>query len=56
MDIALQIMELQETTIPNEPPPIPPLPKPTVPPKTSHHLARNRISHANKDRPPIPPK
>lgn len=46
MDCALQLIELQNVTLPKEPPPVPPLPpslgpKPAVPPK-SQSLLRKR--------------
>ncbi|GJQ72561.1 hypothetical protein Trydic_g1232 [Trypoxylus dichotomus] len=56
MDVALQIIELQEIMIPNTRPPIPPLPKPTVPPKAPHQLTKHRVSQVTKDRRPVPPK
>ncbi|CAG9861268.1 unnamed protein product [Phyllotreta striolata] len=33
MDLKLQLIELQNITIPKNPPPVPPVPKPVVPPK-----------------------
>lgn len=45
MDCALQLIELQNVTLPREPPPVPPLPpgfgvKPVVPPKTDSLLRK----------------
>lgn len=45
MDCALQLIELQNVTLPRDPPPVPPLPpgfgvKPVVPPKTDSLLRK----------------
>lgn len=47
MDCALQLIELQNVTLPKEAPPVPPLPpgfgpKPAVPPKTQSMLRKSK--------------
>jgi len=41
MDCALKLVELQGIHIPIKPPPIPPIPKPMVPPKAAY-LSSNK--------------
>lgn len=55
MDCALQLIELQNITLPKEPPPpVPPLPpgygpKPAVPPKTQSLLRKSKKKSAVAD-------